>query len=473
MPAGKYSARVTAVNSKYSNWYTHGNYVSFTVQEDSCENGNHSFGAWTELNATQHQRICSKDSSHVEKADHTWNTGTITKPATATESGKKTYTCTLCGATREEIIPIIEVPVIKTQPVAVSKPVGETASFMVGASGTGLAYQWQCSTNNGKTWTNSGFATANSATLQIPVTAARNGYKYRCVVTGSDGQSVTSSAAALTVLTKITSQPAAVSAAVDETAAFTVNATGVGLAYQWQSSADNGKTWTDSKFSTAKAATLKVPVTAARNGYKYRCVVTGSNGKKATSSAAGLTVKTTVTAKPASVKKAVGDTVAFIVEATGPKLTYQWQSSIDNGKTWTNSGFSTAKTAPLKVPVTAARNGYKYRCKVTGANGSVTSSAATLTVLTKITAQPASVKKAVGATASFKVEATGVKLTYQWQYSTDGTTWKNSGFSTAKDATLKVPVTSARDGYMYRCVISDSNGNTVTSDAAALAVQAG
>ena len=269
---------------------------------------------------------------------------------------------------------------------------------------------------------------------------------------------------------EITAQPAGVKAAVGATASFKVTASGTGLAYQWQSSADNGKTWTDSKFSTAKAATLKVPVTAARNGYKYRCVVTGSNGKKATSSAAGLTVKTTVTAKPASVKKAVGDTAAFTVEATGPKLTYQWQSSADNGKTWTNSGFSTAKTATLKVPVTAARNGYKYRCKVTGANGSVTTSAATLTVLTKITAQPASVKNAVGATASFKVEATGVKLTYQWQYSTNGTTWKNSGFSTAKSATLNVPVTAARNGYRFRCVVTGSNGQTATSNAAKLTV---
>ena len=65
---------------------------------------NHSYGAWTKLNDTQHQRVCSRDSSHVEKANHTWNSGTVTKAATCTEAGVKTYTCTACNATKTESI---------------------------------------------------------------------------------------------------------------------------------------------------------------------------------------------------------------------------------------------------------------------------------------------------------------------------------------------------------------------------------
>ena len=41
----------------------------------------------------------------------------------------------------------------------------------------------------------------------------------------------------------------------------------------------------------AKTATITVPVTAARNGQKYRCIVTSSNGTTVTSSTAILTVK--------------------------------------------------------------------------------------------------------------------------------------------------------------------------------------
>ena len=64
----------------------------------------HSYGAWTKLNDTQHQRVCSRNSSHVEKANHKWNAGTVTKAATCTEAGVKTYTCTTCSATKTETI---------------------------------------------------------------------------------------------------------------------------------------------------------------------------------------------------------------------------------------------------------------------------------------------------------------------------------------------------------------------------------
>ena len=64
----------------------------------------HRYGAWTKLDASQHHRVCERDETHVEKADHTWNTGKVTKPATTTDTGEKTYTCTACKATKTEII---------------------------------------------------------------------------------------------------------------------------------------------------------------------------------------------------------------------------------------------------------------------------------------------------------------------------------------------------------------------------------
>ena len=66
----------------------------------------HSYGAWTKLNDTQHQRVCSRDSSHVEKANHTWNAGTVTKTATCSATGIKTYTCSVCSGTKTEPIPV-------------------------------------------------------------------------------------------------------------------------------------------------------------------------------------------------------------------------------------------------------------------------------------------------------------------------------------------------------------------------------
>ena len=54
--------------------------------------------------------VCSRcgeeeQSDTVPATGHKWNDGEITKPATATQDGVKTYTCTVCGATKTEVIP--------------------------------------------------------------------------------------------------------------------------------------------------------------------------------------------------------------------------------------------------------------------------------------------------------------------------------------------------------------------------------
>ncbi|MBR3553301.1 MAG: hypothetical protein IKN72_07925 [Clostridia bacterium] len=66
----------------------------------------HNYGAWTKLNDTQHQRVCSRNSSHVEKANHTWNSGVVTKAATCSATGVRTYTCSVCNGTKTETIAI-------------------------------------------------------------------------------------------------------------------------------------------------------------------------------------------------------------------------------------------------------------------------------------------------------------------------------------------------------------------------------
>lgn len=63
----------------------------------------HSFGPWTKVDDTNHQHTCSS-CVKKETAAHTWNSGTVTKSATCTTDGVKTYTCTGCGATKTETI---------------------------------------------------------------------------------------------------------------------------------------------------------------------------------------------------------------------------------------------------------------------------------------------------------------------------------------------------------------------------------
>ena len=66
----------------------------------------HSYGnTYTKISDTQHSRTCSA-CGNVEKTNHTWNGGTVTKTANCKETGTKTYTCTAngCGATKTETI---------------------------------------------------------------------------------------------------------------------------------------------------------------------------------------------------------------------------------------------------------------------------------------------------------------------------------------------------------------------------------
>ena len=61
-------------------------------------------------------------------------------------------------------------------------------------------------------------------------------------------------------------------------------------------------------------------------------------------------------------------------------------------------------------------------------------------------------------------------LSYQWQALKPGGEWKNSGLKGNKTATLSVDATDARNGYKFRCVITDSKGNSVISSDAELTV---
>ena len=211
----------------------------------------------------------------------------------------------------------------------------------------------------------------------------------------------------------------------------------------------------------------------------FRCVVKSSSGQSVTSNAAKLTVSNsgslTITAQPTNVTAEVGKVVTFKVTATGAS-SYQWQASTDGGKTWVNSGAGGNRTATLSFTVAAAHNGYMFRCVVKSSSGqSVTSSAAKLTIANAgptITEHPDSLTAAAGAKATFTVKASGSGLTYQWEASTDGgKTWKPSGAGGNSTATLSFTVLEAHDGYMFRCVVKSSSGQSETSKAAKLTVE--
>ncbi len=269
-------------------------------------------------------------------------------------------------------------PVITAQPRSASAYVGGTAKFTVAATGTGLTYRWQYR-YPGESWKNSGYASGRTPTLQFSALAKYNNLQYRCKITDANGNTVMSSVVKLTILPKITAQPKSISAAVGETARFTVTATGAGLKYQWQYKYPDGS-WTNSGYASGKTAALSFAALAKYNNLKYRCRITDANGKTVTSSAVTLTIAPKITSQPKSRTVSAGNTVKFTVTATGAGLKYQWQYKYPDG-TWTNSGYASGKTATLQFTALAKYNGIKYRCIITDANGKkLTSSTATLTV---------------------------------------------------------------------------------------------
>jgi hypothetical protein len=171
-----------------------------------------------------------------------------------------------------------------------------------------------------------------------------------------------------------------------------------------------------------------------------------------------------ITTQPANQTVTVGDTATFTVAATGTApLSYQWQKG--------TIAISGATMASYTTPATASSdNGTQFTVVVSNSAGSVTASAATLTVNSpvkpSITMQPSNKTVTAGATATFSIVATGTApLTYQWQKGT-------SPISGATSASYTTPATTVADnGSQFKVVVSNSAGSA-TSNPATLTVNA-
>ena len=162
------------------------------------------------------------------------------------------------------------------------------------------------------------------------------------------------------------------------------------------------------------------------------------------------------------------------MEAQGEGLTYSWEVHTTKGSRYIAAVGTGSDTACLSVPIVASRDGYLYRVVITDANGlSVTSEPATLHVWTGpvITKQPEDATGIIGSNAEFSVEAEGVDLTYRWEvHTTTGSKYIDATGTGCDTACASIPVAARRDGFLYRVVITDSYGASVTSEPAVLHV---
>ena len=107
---GDCTVAVWAYNTKYQN-YSSNSSAYFRCNRATAHE--HSYKAvvtaptCTAKGYTTHTCACGDSyvDTYVDALGHAWDNGKVTKPATETEDGVKTFTCTRCGETKTEVIP--------------------------------------------------------------------------------------------------------------------------------------------------------------------------------------------------------------------------------------------------------------------------------------------------------------------------------------------------------------------------------
>lgn len=187
----------------------------------------------------------------------------------------------------------------------------------------------------------------------------------------------------------------------------------------------------------------------------------------------------------ASVISCANSAVSLSLTASATGLTYQWQLKSPASTLFSNINagganiFSGVNSSALTIGSPAGLDGYSFRCLVSDGINSEISDTSQLTVypIPSINSHPLNVNVCLGNTANFFLSASGTGLTYQWQYrSTSTGTWVNcsngSAYSGSTTSSLQVLNVSNLNGYQYRCLVTNSNACSVSSNAATLTVYA-
>lgn len=279
---------------------------------------------------------------------------------------------------------------ITSQPIDQTVAAGQTATFIVTASGgrplplpygavaSLPTFQWQRSNDGGATWTPIIGATA--ASYSIATHVVDSGAQFRVVVSNS----VTSNAATLKVFGSlpgtvfITSGPLGQTVTAGQTATFSVTTAGDNPTFQWQRLDDGATKWVAITGATASWYTTPARALGDTNT-QYRVVLNGTPSLFP----ARLTVipgDLVITAQPASQTVAVGQTATFRVIAIGGSRksdgsidnppTIQWQRRDNADANWVD--ISGATGSSYTTPATdLADSGAQFQAVVRNSAGSV------------------------------------------------------------------------------------------------------
>jgi len=361
-------------------------------------------------------------------------------------------------STREatvHVLPAADFIVWEQQPTDASAPLGGSASFTsqaIGYRNASVSYQWYLGETAipGATASTLGFSGIENyhfTTYHVVASVTVSGKTY---TSRSDDVQLSLGAA----LPVIVTQPANVQSPTGSTVALRVEAAGSPpLSYQWLLNS--------ATIAGATADTYTIANLGEGSAGTYSVVVSNPEGST-TSTGATVTIwdpstAPSITTQPANITALLGGPASFSVVASGTApLTYQWYKG--------STAIAGATAATYTIAATAQNDAGTYSVAVANAEGSVLSTQASLTVTTQaltpaIVAEPLDVYIHPGDLASFKVQASGTGLSYQWYL--DGTLVP--GFTT--DTFPAFAVEPYHDGWEFHCVISNSSGSVTTRKA--------
>ena len=166
-----------------------------------------------------------------------------------------------------------------------------------------------------------------------------------------------------------------------------------------------------------------------------------------------------------------GTQAAFHIDALGTgELTYQWQYRTAGSNTWKTPSKASAKTADYAFTLKPSYDNIEVRCIVTDEGGNELISETRKANVFAVTAQPADAAAGTGETVAFSVAAIGKGLAYQWYFMRPSGNWKKATVAGSDTDTLTITGSTANNGTSYRCLVSDIEGNSITSAAAVLTV---
>jgi len=356
-------------------------------------------------------------------------------------------------------------PVITYQPTNQTVYLGETIYLSVGSNNTGTTtYQWQRSIDNGVTFTNVANGTSNY--LYVNNSTLSDAGPFRVIVTNPGG-STTSNSVTVTFLTPppptISTQPTGTSVQGGNSFYLYGYASGRGsIAYQWQKDGVNLTNGT--RISGATSYNLSISNALLADAGQYRLIASNAGGS-VTSNAATVSVTAppppTIYSQPSSNTVTAGNSTSFYVYASGAGLTYQWQK---NGVNLINdTRISGANTYSLYFNNTQTSDAGSYTVVVANEGGSITSTAATLTVTIPTPptfyTQPTDITVLEGTALNlYGYASSSGSITYQW--------YKNStAISGATSYNFSKTVTILTDAGLYKLAATNGGGTTYSREA--------